>query len=176
MTMPTWISEVQAFGGPVVAAAAVYLATKQVHIARQKLRLDLYPARYRVYAVVLGALVEALNQSHQSTLDKTTIDLNGVVREARFLFSSSVFTYLLDLETAVLQYRSVSLALKSGAGRSPPDDWQRQTEWHRITGSYLLRQLQELSLRLADHLRVDDEVSLTRDVMVRGGEPPRPEL
>lgn len=183
MTMPTWFSEVQAFGGPAVALGAVAIAAQQYRLsrqqhslARQKLRLDLYPKRYAVYVALLDAISIALNGQYESTLDRQTLRLNRRIREARFLFDPETFTYLSGLETRILQYRSIHGSLKKGPDEASAEDWQHRVTWHSEMSRWFLNQTRELPKRLRNHLQIDDEVGLTAQGSDGRIEPPPPDL
>ena len=187
MAVPTWILEVQAFGGPTVALAAAVgtgliawqqyrLAKQQHNLARQKLRLDLYPKRFRIYSIILDAVVTALNHNHESAMDQQTFLLNRSIREARFLFDPTNFEYFNRLETIVLQYRLATLAIQKGPGATQGADWHKLTTWYHQKGRWLLQQLHELPERVKDHLRIDDEVSILQQSNIGIAEPPFPDL
>lgn len=176
MTIPIWINEVQAISAPIIAGGAIFIAYQQARIAKQqarianqqarvakeKLRLDLYKRRYAIFSTVFSSMVAALNFSGQIIVDKDILDLGIAIREARFLFSANVFDYLTKIEKEVLQYRHGIITI---ANRQITQDasGQKLLEDHYEHGRWLLSNLYQLPITLTPFLKIDDELSSSRE-------------
>jgi len=172
MAMPTWISEMQAFSLPAIAVGGAFIAYQQYRIARQKLRLDLYDRRYKIYSCLLDAVISALNETATNTFDVSTRELNQKLREARFLFDAKTFDYFNELETSVLQYRNRTLSIRQF-------DFFQQSEAqsllnrHHKSAHILDESMTYLHALMRPYLNIDDKlsISLTKSSEVKN---PRP--
>lgn len=77
---------------PVIAGIAVYIAYQQYKTNRDKLRLDLYNKRYKVFdslKTLLGHIAQQLNVKHEQVYE-----FKIATKEAAFLFEEDILTYL----------------------------------------------------------------------------------
>lgn len=151
--MPLWIKEAQAigqaFGTPLVALVAAYIAHQQYRLAQQKLKADLYSKRFVVYRLVLKALVDVLNREVSDSSGK---DLHEAMIEARFLFDKPTFEYLTALQTKIYQ-----TAFRINVEKKPIEEIIAENDDIK----WLLQQLKIISERVYPFLNVDERLSLS---------------
>ena len=160
MTIPAWISEVQALSTPAIAAAVGVIAWQQFRVAHQKLRLDLFDRRYAVLEVLMREAVTALNQNESALFDERLFDMNQRLTSARFLFDGDTFDYLNSVATAILELRHSTWTLKQSAAQSKWNDQQWLLR-HNERLSWLLSNMNEMPKRLEKFLKVDDNLSFS---------------
>lgn len=100
---------------PVIAAAALWIAWQQAQMNRQKLKVDRYERRLRVYEEVKMFIVSVLN----SNGDISTIDIGKFQKsmaESDFLFGADVPKYVDDLCLHAFKWRHLTSQLEE-------DDW-----------------------------------------------------
>ena len=171
MAVPTWIKDVQGVGAVVaaintfgIAVVGAIIALRQAHTAEQKLRLDLFHLRYKVYEIVLKAIVTALNRRYEDTFDDGTLVLQDRKEEARFLFDADVYKFLNEVETTILRYRYGILTMKHEGFQSNPsygDFVQTVTQ----DGKLLLRYRSEVGDRLAPFLLIKERTAFNREYL-----------
>ena len=99
---------VQALGPTIVsvtvAAFTIWIAFRQVAIARQqtklareKLKHDLYDRRYAVYLAFEKMLRVSMGQREAGEEEQTVLDANIAAHQSLFLFNPEMRTYLIDL-------------------------------------------------------------------------------
>ena len=160
MTMPTWISEVQALSLPIIAVGGWFIARQQYRVARQKLKFDLYERRFNVYSCLLDAVVTALNETAINTFDTSTRELNQRIREARFLFDAKTFDYCNRIETNVLQYRNMTLSIRQSDFHQQSEAQSLLTKHHRIA-NILDESMTSIHKVMHPYLNIDDRLSLS---------------
>ena len=172
MAVPAWIVEFQAFSGTIVTISAVIVAiagwrvaSRQAIAARQKLRLDLYPHRLKVYQAAHLAVVSAINFSSESVIfDQSTTEFRDVLREARFLFGADAFDYLENLLTSVLQYRHVETQSRNDSGYYVRENMAGFRERHDSNEKFILSRLQGLHQKLGSYLRVEEGLTTSQTI------------
>lgn len=109
--MTSFLTGVQILGGlltPVIACLAVYIAWQQHKTSRDKLKLDLFDRRYKVYRGLmdlLGAVVSGRVSNE---------DLGNFYRETdqkRFLFGEGICVYLTEVRQKVVKLRQAHRVL-----------------------------------------------------------------
>jgi hypothetical protein len=104
--MGMFLTGVQILGGmltPVIAVVAVYIAWQQHKTARDKLKLDLFDRRYKVYRGLMDLFACVATEGTVSNED-----LGKFYRETdqkRFLFDDDVCDYLTEVRKKVVELR-----------------------------------------------------------------------
>ena len=158
----TFLQAVQVLSVPAIAVAAVMISLQQYRIARQKLKLDLYPRRYAIYVAFHDGVVAALNKQFETTFDDATRDMGARLREARFLFGSDTFDFLNQLETDVLTYRHGAKTIDGRNLQGWNDtDHASYLKDHHDTARRLLAALTALPAKINRYLSIDDDLSFS---------------
>lgn len=95
MVLDQWIHLLQALLTPLIAAIATYIAWQQWSTNRQKLNLDRYDRRLRVYEEVRKVLSIIARDANIGTDD--LLKFRTSVSEADFLFGPEVMRYIDDI-------------------------------------------------------------------------------
>ena len=167
MTMPLWISEAQALGTPSIAVVGLVIAwftwsvsQQQARTARQKLRLDLYPLRCKIYDDAHKAILAALNDATGILHDESTIAFHASLRQSRYLLDAETFDYLCEVDVKVLRHRVRNkflldpLSNLGARHQAFLDDFLRNQQW-------LLDNVRELDERVKPFLQIDDGLSFS---------------
>ena len=99
-----WLDILQGLSTPVIGIAVVYIAYQQHKTNRNKLRLDLYDRRFKLYNEITSLLGSIVQKG-----DVSDDDLAGCLRntkEAVFLFKEDIPKYIDELyeQACELQY------------------------------------------------------------------------
>jgi len=78
-----------------LGAVVTIVAVLQWRVARNKLRLDLFDRRYKVYEATLGFFRQCVQES--TDVDQHLSALNDETSNAEFLFGTDVVNYLDDI-------------------------------------------------------------------------------
>src|SRR5262245_23163525 len=92
MSLDAFIELLKALLTPTIAVIAAYIALQQWRTNRQKLELDLYSHRLRIYEEVRKILSIILRDAKVSTED--LLKFRTAVSEADFLFGKDVVAYI----------------------------------------------------------------------------------
>lgn len=88
-TLPTWVQYTQALALPALAVVGALIAFLQFRTAHNKLRLDLFERRLRLYETLVQVLGKAV--THGTTAgDKEVLALYELMPTVGFLFDESV--------------------------------------------------------------------------------------
>lgn len=120
MTDVHWTAYLTAFTAPVVALLALYIAWAQWRTARDKLRLDLFEKRVRVYDAVINALNEFYREAKFSPEGFAEYQLG--VSGAQWLFGEEVQAYLKEFRSKMWEFELHQAQLEGldgGDGRLP---------------------------------------------------------
>src|SRR5258708_7794968 len=85
----------------IIAAWAAWSAWQQHHVARDKLRLDLFEKRQELFEAVQRVIIAA--HDHHGKVDLE--DLRRAALRATFLFGSDVSQYLTEVRTKLTELR-----------------------------------------------------------------------
>ena len=107
-------SAVAALLTPVLACVAAYIAWRQWVTANNKVKLDLFDKRYRIFAEI-RTLLSGVMQNASLSLDQLLIFKSSVC-DASFLFGSDVSLYIEDIYK-----HGVELTTASSQLRDPTD-------------------------------------------------------
>jgi len=117
----TWSSVIAVFQGllaPVIAVIATYIAWQQWKANAQKLKLDLYQQRFRVFEAVrdiLGMMYTTVSD------DKKLFELLSKTRGAEFLFGSEIKDYVENVYQHALQLSDTHKRLDAILQTAPPE-------------------------------------------------------
>jgi hypothetical protein len=106
---------VKVFSGllaPVVALFAVSIAWRQYKMAKDKLKLDLFDRRYRVYRALMDLFTEISNKG-----TVTLADLGTFSRESdqkRFLFKDDLIEYITAVRQKALDLKRLDDTIEKG--------------------------------------------------------------
>jgi hypothetical protein len=92
MTFATFVGLLTALLTPTIAIVATYIAWQQWHTNKQKLDLDLYDRRLRIYEEVRKLLSIVVRDATVTT--DALLAFRTSVSEADFLFGSDVISYI----------------------------------------------------------------------------------
>jgi hypothetical protein len=120
---------------PVIGIVAVYIAWQQWQTNRQKLKLDRYDRRLRVYEEVRKILSIIVRDAKASTQD--LLQFRTSVSEADFLFGPEVVDYIdqiyksgLNLGRWTQEYRDYTQAKPAGYDHAKVvEEMHRELEW-----------------------------------------------
>ena len=109
----------------VIASFAVYIAWRQHQTARNKLKLDLFDRRFKVYGGVIDLLSTVLRdgQVHSDDLTKYHVETNA----KEFLFDDDIVEFMAEVRKNAIVLRQVNQQLQSLR-----DD--REKERHQLAG------------------------------------------
>lgn len=91
---------------PVLALFGLYIAWQQFQLAKQKVKLDLFDRRQRVFRAVTELASTVVR--HGSATDTDAIKLLGETADAEFLFGPEIATYIDDM-----YHRAIQLAMRA---------------------------------------------------------------
>jgi hypothetical protein len=114
-----WIKASAALLTPTIAIFGAWLAYKQHHISRDKLRLDLYDRRYKVYFCMASCLEQAVREG--TATNDLLIKYNVGTRDVLFLFDNSI----VELEKEI---REKLINLKFHDSKSKHTSGKKQSE------------------------------------------------
>ncbi|MCT8178901.1 hypothetical protein [Variovorax sp. CY25R-8] len=149
------LAHVSAFGSPLVALIAgvfgVTFSWRSWQTARNKLKLDLFEKRYRVYLAIKSHVDRAIRDSAISADD--VLQYLSIVEEARWLFSDEMFDYLgKDLGAAISTVSRITDEMSDLAGRGP--EWRRLASERRNSKHQLFKQQELLRVKMDPYLRL----------------------
>jgi hypothetical protein len=104
--LPWWMLWIQALGVIALSGIGAFIAYKQVRIATEKLNLDLYDRRFKVFDGARNLISKILQEGKPPIASIRLFDLN--VADATFLFNAEVEKYL-----GSLRRRAVTLHTKT---------------------------------------------------------------
>lgn len=155
MDLDSWLAWSDLFKAmltPTLAVGAVAIALQQANTARNKLRLDLFERREKVYLAAKDAIARIV-QSGQVTPD-IEHDFQRGIMGARWLFGTDIETYLdRTLWTNIVDLMLVNSKLEY---LRPADDEYQACSKARTEGMlWFLEELRALDERFSKHLTVN---------------------
>lgn len=153
MTMPTWISEFQAFATVAVAGGVGFIGFQQFRIAKRKLQLDLYDRRWSIYNAMRGLLVITYKNSEE--LQSATLKAYEKKAEARFLLDSIACDYVDNFVKTISEFNNIQEVLKSGQMKNSPEDAARLATAQMNRTKWLMEQYEPLIEEFSRFLRID---------------------
>lgn len=147
---PHWTGYATAIAVPIIALIGAWIAFRQSQIARNKLKLDLYDRRFKVYEAVQQTLGVITTQGKLGLGDEVMY-LTGI-QSAKWLFGPEVATYL-DKE---LWHKIVDFGLHSTMSEGPPSEERNEHVRARAeTMKWLIAQHKELDRLCAPYLKLE---------------------
>jgi hypothetical protein len=95
---------------PTIALLGIYIAWRQHKTQRERLRLDLYDRRFRVYRALMDFLGIVLGGASVSVDAHRTFRL--AIAEAAFLFEADILQYLDEVSKRALRFRELNERLR----------------------------------------------------------------
>lgn len=95
---------------PIVAIAGVYIARQQFVTHREKVKLDLYEKRFKIYDVVVNTIFQSTYGSTALSSEKYS-QFFLVCQEARFLLPNKAYTLIADVADIIRTHRSLLMKL-----------------------------------------------------------------
>ena len=153
MTMPTWISEFQAFATVAVAGGVGFIGFQQFRIAKRKLQLDLYDRRWSIYNAMRGLL--AITYKNNEELQSVTLKAYEKKAEARFLLDKKAFDYIENFVKVTSEYNNIQQLLKSGPLKGFPEDVAKLSAAQIDRTKWLMQQYEPLIEEFSRFLCID---------------------
>jgi uncharacterized protein YktA (UPF0223 family) len=135
MSLGNFSACLQAFLTPVIALVATYIAWQQWETNKQKLNLDRYERRLKVYQEVKQILWRVLSSRYASASE--LMAFNTAVSEADFLFDSDISNYVNEIYRRGLnllswsdQYKDYSEVIPEGYDhKKVVTEMHKELEW-----------------------------------------------
>ncbi|WP_417534974.1 hypothetical protein [Marinobacterium stanieri] len=144
-----WTQYISAIGIPMIAALAAWIAFRQFHIARNKLKLDLFDKRMEVYGAVRDSL-KSIAQQGNLTPEQQVQYLQGT-RSARWLFGPEVSEYI----DKTLWHRIVDLELYHSMSKDHKEpDRSKYIKERAETMKWMIRQHEEFDALVEQYLTI----------------------
>ncbi len=149
--LPCGIQLLQALLTPVVAILAVTIAFFQWRTGHQKMVIDLFDRRMKIYTDCRDVL-RPIVSSPSATTDQNGIDFIRASADAEFLFGEKVVEYLEKVEQAIFDLATSEAELKGHLSDQDRKDFvaRSRTAIDIITSFYK----KEFRFRLAPYMRL----------------------
>jgi hypothetical protein len=109
--LPLWIQWLQALAVPVIATVGAWIALQQMHLARVKLRHDLYERRFAVYQAARRFLAEML--THSGVPDDQFRAYVVGTSDAVFLLNDETSSYLEQIRKTYGRLQVINSTMRS---------------------------------------------------------------
>ena len=109
--LPLWIQWLQALAVPVIAAVGAWIALQQMHLARVKLRHDLYDRWFAVYQADRKFSAEVL--THATVEDDQLRAYVVGTSDSVFLFNEEISTYLEQIRIRVSRLQPLAFSARN---------------------------------------------------------------
>jgi len=148
-SISAWGSGMTTLLTPLVAIVAVYIAWQQWRTAANKLKLDLFDRRFRVYRGLMDLLaaVEGEFNVPQDALAKYYIETD----QKRFLFKSDLCDYMTEVRERVVKLRQLNRLIDPDA-QTPEDKRNRAIEEASTIETWLGVQIEQASKKFEPYL------------------------
>jgi hypothetical protein len=133
-----------------LSLAVVIIAALQWRVADNKLRLDLFDRRYRVYDATRKFLAAVINREATST-DSPLNEFNIGTSDAEFLFRADVVEYLAEIRKHAVRLRITRQALERPQKLSD-DELSRHAHAEEDDLSWLIDQTTAITKAFAPYL------------------------
>jgi hypothetical protein len=108
-TGPTWFDITQGGIAIVLAIFIAFVAFRQWQTARNKLKLDLFDRRWRIYDGTRDAIAYTLRENHIPM--QQYIEFAALIQDADFLFNEPIHKYLQKIKEEINSLTSISTRL-----------------------------------------------------------------
>jgi hypothetical protein len=122
--MPLWVEYSKALTTPAIALLAIVVAIMQWRTAHQKIVLDLFERRMKVYSEI-RAVIGSITGSGKLPNEKH-FEFMRAIDGAKFLFGRKVNRYLEELNTTLAYFREADEEYGSLQGEANVDAIQRR--------------------------------------------------
>ncbi len=141
-----WIEISKALLTPVVALFGAWLGYRQYSVSREKLRLDLYDRRYKVYFCIASCLEQAVRDG--TATNELLIKYNVGTRDVLFLFDSSIVDLEKEIREKLVNLRFHESASKKATGTKQSNHIDKSEEAFR----WITNEMENLQLKMAPWL------------------------
>jgi hypothetical protein len=138
MDLSQLLQVVQLMATLTVAYFATRIAWRQANTARDKLKLDLYEKRFRVYQALLTFLEAILREGKVTAEFISAFNSSTVGKE--FLFNNDVNEYLKEVKNKAMEWRTACDKIKS---LQPKDGFEAEQKEANDTDHKLLKWLSD---------------------------------
>jgi hypothetical protein len=125
--MPIWVQYSQALATPAIALLAIVVAVLQWRTAHQKVVLDLFERRMKVYSEI-RAVIASITSSGKLPNEKH-FEFMRAVDGAKFVFGRKVNDYLNELNTALAYFQEADEEFGSLQGQARAEAIQRRRKY-----------------------------------------------
>ena len=133
--MPIWMQYSQALATPAIALIAIMIAILQWRTAHQKMVMDLFERRMKVYSEI-RAVIASIVSSGKLPNEKH-FEFLRAIDGAKFLFDSKVNNYLSELNTTLSYFHEADETYDSLKGQERSDEIaKRRKYFDRIQAFY----------------------------------------
>jgi hypothetical protein len=109
--MPLWVQYSQALATPAIASLAILIAILQWRTAHQKIVMDLFERRMKVYSEIRAVIASVVSTGKLP--NEKHFEFMRAIDGAKFLFGSNVTNYLEGLNTTLAYFQEVDEAYGS---------------------------------------------------------------
>jgi hypothetical protein len=125
--MPLWVQYSQALATPAIALLAIVVAVLQWRTAHQKVVLDLFERRMKVYSEI-RAVIASIVSSGKLPNEKH-FEFMRAIDGAKFLFGRKVNDYLSELNTALAYFHEADEEFGPLQGQERAEAIQRRRKY-----------------------------------------------
>lgn len=136
---------------PIIGSAVAYIAYQQHKTNRDKIRLDLYDRRFKLYKEMtsfLGSIVTIRNIS-----DNDLVNFLRNTRDAVFLFKDDIPNYISEIYTQAIE---LQLKDKEVGGKILGVDTKKAIEKQAEVFKWFEKQLEECTVRFKKYLSFEN--------------------
>jgi hypothetical protein len=122
--MPLWVQYSQALATPAIALLAILIAILQWRTAHQKIVLDLFERRMKVYSEIRAVIASVVSSGKLP--NEKHFEFMRAIDGAKFLFGSNVTNYLEGLNTTLAYFHEADETYGSLQGKERAEAIQRR--------------------------------------------------
>ena len=141
-----WIEVSKALLTPVIAIFGIVLGFRQYKVSKDKLKLDLYDRRYKVFYCIASCLEQAVRDG--TATNELLIKFNVGTRDIPFLFDGSIVELEKEIRDKLIKLKFHENAIKSSSGA-------KQSDHIDITAnafSWIVAEMNNLQMKMAPWL------------------------
>ncbi|WP_315763627.1 hypothetical protein [Bradyrhizobium sp. SZCCHNS2005] len=125
--MPLWVQYSQALATPAIALLAIVIAVLQWRTAHQKIVLDLFERRMKVYSEIRAVIASTVSSGKLP--NEKHFEYMRAADGAKFLFGSKVNGYLEDLNNTLAYFHEADETYGDLQGQDRADAIQRRRKY-----------------------------------------------
>jgi hypothetical protein len=122
--MPLWVQYSQALATPAIALLAILIAILQWRTAHQKIVLDLFERRMKVYSEIRAVIASVVSSGKLP--NERHFEFMRAIDGAKFLFGSNVTNYLEGLNTTLVYFQEADETYGSLQGKERGEAIQKR--------------------------------------------------